>query len=123
MIPGTSRKESAMASIWRRFLGTVLVCLVAVPSLPAQNVSDGVYTEPQATRGQALYKGRCTSCHGDNLAGSTGPPLTGADFLANWDSQPLLELANKIRKTMPRDDSPRLTPQETADVLAYVLQV
>src|SRR5262249_17497096 len=32
-------------------------------------------------------------------------------------------LAHKISRTMPRDDSPRLTPQESADVLAYVLQM
>ena len=40
----------------------------------------------------------------------------------NWSSQPLLELANKIRRTMPKDDTARLTPQEAADVLAYILQ-
>jgi hypothetical protein len=34
----------------------------------------------------------------------------------------LLDLANKVQKTMPRDDSPRLTAQESADVLAYMLQ-
>jgi hypothetical protein len=52
-----------------------------------------------------------------------GPPLAGSDFLADWSAQPLLELANKIRRTMPKDDSERLTPQQTAEVLAYMLQV
>jgi hypothetical protein len=57
------------------------------------------------------------------LGGRTGPPLAGEDFLANWEKEPLLEFADKIRKTMPKDDTDRLTPQETADVLAYILQV
>src|SRR4030095_16899624 len=40
-----------------------------------------------------------------------------------WNTQPLLELANKIGRTMPKDDTPKLTPEETADLLAYMLQV
>ncbi len=117
-----------MALQWRRFLGSVLVlCLAGSPllvlQLRAQSVAAGVYTDQQAMRGQAIYKARCSSCHADSLGGRTGPPLTGADFLANWDTGPLLDLANKIGKTMPKDESERLTPQETADILAYVLQV
>jgi mono/diheme cytochrome c family protein len=115
-----------MALLRQRLLGIVLVCSLAGSSSlalqSAQSVSDGVYTGQQATRGQALYQGRCSSCHGPALGGRTGPPLTGDDFLADWETQPLLELANKIGKTMPKDDTGRLTPQETADVLAYILQ-
>jgi hypothetical protein len=40
-----------------------------------------------------------------------------------WDKDPLSELANKILRTMPKNEPPALTAQETADVLAYVLQV
>src|SRR6185503_2966594 len=87
-----------------------------------KTLNDGVYTDQQAMRGQSLYQKRCSTCHGANLAGRTGPPLTGDDFLSNWDTHPLLELANKILKTMPRDDSDPLTPQESADLLAYILQ-
>jgi hypothetical protein len=42
----------------------------------------------------AVYSAYCSMSA--NLAGRTGPPLTGDDFLLNWDTQPLLELANKI---------------------------
>jgi cytochrome c5 len=87
-----------------------------------QNVSDGVFTDPQAARGQTIYRARCSSCHGNALEGRTGPPLTGVDFLANWEPQPLLELAGKIRNTMPKDESARLSRQETADLVAYMLQ-
>src|SRR5262249_8732614 len=90
--------------------------------VPARSVSDGVYTAEQASRGLMTYKSRCASCHGDNLAGRSGPPLSGDDFAASWASGPVLELANKIRRTMPKDDSARLTPPEAADVLAYILQ-
>ena len=61
----------------------------------AKSVSDGVYTAQQATRGQAVYGERCASCHAPTLAGRTGPPLVGDDFLAHWGTQPLIELANR----------------------------
>ena len=116
-----------MVLLRRRLMKGLLVCSLTVSSSLAlqsrtQSVSDGVYTEQQAMRGQATYKTRCSSCHSDTLGGRTGPPLAGDDFVANWETQPLLELANKIGRTMPKDETPRLTPQETADVLAYILQ-
>src|SRR5215831_16428626 len=100
----------------------MLAGTVALAVQTSQTVNDGIYTDQQAMRGQALYQKRCATCHGANLAGRTGPPLIGDDFLSNWDTHPLLDLANKILKTMPRDDTPALTPQESADLLAYILQ-
>src|SRR5215471_4050892 len=105
-----------------QLLAIVLVCLIAGSSslalqTPARSVSDGVYTEQQATRGQAVYRARCVSCHGPDLAGRTGPPLTGSDFIASWDKDPVSELANKIVRTMPKNEPPALTAPETADVL------
>jgi len=117
-----------MTALHRRSIGIVLVCLLAATSMLAlqpqtRSVSDAVYTDQQAVRGQATYKAKCSSCHGDKLEGRVGPPLAGDDFLANWNTQPLLELANKIRKTMPKDETTaKPTSQETADVLAYMLQ-
>jgi len=108
-----------------KIAATAMICLLAGSSM-AQNVTSGVYTEQQATRGLALYKARCTTCHGDGLVGRSGPPLVGADFMATWSTQPVLELANKIRRTMPKSepvDTPKLTAQETSDVVAYILQV
>jgi mono/diheme cytochrome c family protein len=112
----------------RQFVGMSLTCLIAGSSLLAlqtrpQSISDGIYTEQQATRGQTVYRARCASCHGNNLEGRAGPALVGNDFSATWAAQPLLELANKVRRTMPRDESPRLTQAETLDILAYMLQV
>jgi len=119
-------EEKMMISIWRRLAGIVLVCLLAgYAALALQTgptLNGGIYTDQQAMRGQSLYQTRCSACHGANLAGRTGPPLTGDDFLSNWDTHPLLDLGNKILKTMPKDDTAPLTPQEAADLLAYILQ-
>ena len=117
-----------MAFTWRGLLGPVLIFCIAASSMLAlqsqgRTVADGVYTAQQATRGQATYNMLCATCHANNLAGRSGPPLVGDDFLNTWSAQPLLDLANKIIRTMPRDDSAKLTPEQTADVVAYMLQV
>jgi mono/diheme cytochrome c family protein len=115
-----------MISLCCRWTGIVLASLLAgyvALALPTvQTLNDGIYTDQQAMRGESLYQKRCSACHGANLAGRSGPPLTGDDFLSTWDSHSLLELANKILKTMPKDDTAPLTPQESADLLAYILQ-
>jgi mono/diheme cytochrome c family protein len=119
-------EENVMISLWHRLVRIVIACLLAASATLAlqtgPTLNDGIYTDQQAMRGQTLYQKRCSACHGANLAGRTGPPLTGDDFLSNWDTQPLLELANKILKTMPKDDTDALSPQESADLLAYILQ-
>jgi mono/diheme cytochrome c family protein len=118
-----------LSPISRRLTGIVVASVLAGSSLLAlqpqgRSVNDGVYTAAQATRGQALYTMHCASCHGANLIGSrVGPPLIGDEFAATWHTQPVVELANKIGRTMPRNTSDRLTPQQTADVVAYILQV
>ena len=99
--------------------------LLFASSLLAQQpttVNQGVYTQAQASRGQAVYKDRCASCHGNALQGVNGPPLAGDDFLAGWNGQPVSELFGKIKNTMPQDDPGKLTAQQAADTLAFILQ-
>ena len=72
---------------------------------------------------QALYGQQCASCHGDKLEGVQGPPLTTDVFLGRWQAQPLSDLANKIRNTMPAGSPGSLTPQQAADLVAHLLKV
>jgi mono/diheme cytochrome c family protein len=88
----------------------------------AHTANDRVYTDAQAARGRTLYEQKCGTCHGEMLEGKSAPPLTGSDFLAAWGAQPLSELASKIRNTMPADDPGKITPGQTSDLVAYILQ-
>jgi mono/diheme cytochrome c family protein len=90
---------------------------------PRKTVRDGVYTGEQAKRGQAIYMDRCSPCHGETLEGDIAPALAGNDFIGDWDKQPLSDLASKIQNTMPANDPGRLTRPQTADIVAYILQV
>ena len=87
-----------------------------------RTANDAVYTGAQADRGRTLYKEKCATCHGDGLEGKSGPPLAGSGFLAVWGPQTLADLASKIRSTMPAQDPGKLKPNETADLVAYILQ-
>jgi mono/diheme cytochrome c family protein len=90
----------------------------------SRSVWDGVYTEEQAKRGEEVYRKECASCHGASLTGGeSAPPLSGGAFLANWNGLPLSDLFDRVRKTMPQNTPGKLTKQQNADVLAFVLSV
>lgn len=85
---------------------------------------DSVYTDEQATRGQAAYNRTCARCHLESLAGADeSPALTGAAFLGNWNGLTLGEMHARVKKSMPSDDPGTYGPQLITDVMAYVLRV
>ncbi len=111
---------------------------------PTRTVPDGVFSDAQAARGQALYAQRCAGCHGPALEGAQAPALTGEAFTTKFRMEPLSALFIKIRYTMPplpppnaapqapspadpkppanAPVAPRLTPQQGADLVAHVLK-
>ena len=116
-------KNPAIAIAGLTALGA-FVCAIRAQEPPAspRSVWDGVYTEEQAKRGEAIYEKQCSACHGDKLAGrESAPPLTGGAFLSNWNGLPLSDLFERVRKTMPQNAPGKLSRQQNADILAYVL--
>jgi len=110
-------------------LSSAVVTAAAVASISAlayaqapRTVQDGVFSDAQAVRGQAVYGQQCASCHGATLKGAQAPPLVGEVFVSTWSAQPLSALANKIRNTMPADGPGELTPQQSADLVAHILK-
>ena len=94
------------------------------------SVWDGVFTEAQATRGQAVYTGPCGRCHGRRLNGApddpdmlSTPPLARAKFLRTWEGRSLATLFEYTRATMPESNPGSLTDAEYIDVIAYMLSV
>src|SRR5262245_61629222 len=109
----------------RRTLLTAAIIVwvtVLTDAQATRTVRDGVFTDAQATRGQATYQKQCASCHGDKLQGSQGPPLVAEAFLSHWHTQPLSELTGKIKNTMPADATGTLTPQQSVDLVAFILK-
>lgn len=100
-----------------------VVVIVFVSLAAAASVWDGVYTEEQATRGEAIYYQRCGACHGPSLeGGDMTPALTGGVFTSNWNDLPVSDLFERIRITMPLDRPSTLSRQQTADVVSFLLK-
>jgi mono/diheme cytochrome c family protein len=90
-----------------------------------KSVLDGVYTDAQAKRGEKIFVDTCATCHGPKLEGTStgGPTLSGPDFINGWKDMSVGALLNKINMDMPSNAPGTLTPEQYADVMAYVLSV
>jgi mono/diheme cytochrome c family protein len=98
-----------------------VAALVLAGLFAGKTTWDGVYSEAQGKRGEALYTQKCAGCHGPDLMGAdTAPSLTGPEFNAGWNDLSADELAERIRVTMPGDAVGTLTRQETADIMAFI---
>ena len=108
-----------------RWAAIFLMGVVAITQdAPMRSVWDGVYSDDQAKRGQALYNQHCMSCHGDSLSGGEqAPPLAGGEFLSNWNGLTVGDLFERIRTSMPLNNPQSLNRDTNALVLAYILSV
>ena len=99
-----------------------LACATAAAAAPFA-LQDGIYTEEQAARGEALYDEQCASCHGPirAIVPEVAALLGDHTFRNTWRGRPLGELFGFIRETMPQDAPETLTPAQTADLVAYIL--
>lgn len=97
--------------------------LVAAPAAPA---SPGIYTVEQATRGEAIFREHCVSCHREGLAGRKsdgGPMLRGAQFTTKWGNQTIHALFATMEELMPGRHPGSLTRAQYADTVSYILKM
>ena len=124
-------------------LGAVGIVMVLTLSImhasqaPIRTTWDGVYTDAQAQRGEAIYNDTCAKCHGREGSGpsdSSDPchdmtPVTrscalrGDTFMANWSSMTLQNLFDRVRSSMPQDKPQTLTRVDTTLLIAYLLRI
>lgn len=82
-----------------------------------KTIWDGVYTEAQATRGQKAAQQNCGACH------TPASEWSSSMFITSWAGQPIRELHTHLRATMPMNAPGKLSPQEYADIVAYMLKL
>jgi len=105
-----------------RYAFAVALCAYALEAGQSRSIADRVYSAPQASRGQQIYKAQCAGCHGDAMEGTSGPPLAGDSFLSNWSGRPLANFVDKIQKTMPFNQPGSLTRPQSMDIASFILQ-
>jgi mono/diheme cytochrome c family protein len=101
----------------------VFVQALILVSAQGKTTLDAIYTEAQAARGQQVYVASCASCHGDDLSGGgQAPALAGKEFNVDWNDLTMSDLFERTHGTMPADKPGTLTPAQSADVIAFLLQ-
>jgi alcohol dehydrogenase (cytochrome c) len=78
-------------------------------------------TSSAAVAGATAYRSHCAACHGGELAGGSGPPLSGPAFAEKWSGKSAV-LQEAIASRMPLDAPGSLSPQEYTVITAYVLE-
>jgi mono/diheme cytochrome c family protein len=87
-------------------------------------VWSGVYSEIQARRGERVADVYCSGCHGPDLeGGDSGPKLVGPTFLSSWREKTVGDLFAFVKTEMPADAPDSLSPQDTANVIAYIFEL
>ena len=86
---------------------------------------DGIFTGAQASRGEAIYELKCVNCHLADLTGgepeyTPSPALAGGEFTDYWNNRTIGDLFEAVQM-LPKDDPGTLTPQEAADLIAYIM--
>ena len=107
-------------------IGAALIVAAASGAVWAQtssSVVDGAYTDAQAARGSDQYAQNCAACHGSGLNGNgEAPALVGAEFVSDWAGLTLGDLVERIHNTMPQDNPGKLSRQQYADILSFILK-
>ena len=119
-VPGNVYSEKMHRLFW------VVVTVAASAAVVSRaqgtkSIWSGIYTEAQATAGEASYGDHCANCHGDDLAGiERAPAVAGGTFIQTWHGASLKKLFERI-ELMPPEKPKSLTPQQYVDLLAYLL--
>jgi S-disulfanyl-L-cysteine oxidoreductase SoxD len=87
---------------------------------------DGVFSEAQAERGQALFVDNCSECHGLELQGGDHKPLKGDRFWTDWQETTVDYLLRRISRNMPYSDDGSLAGTlgmpVYLDIVAHILK-
>lgn len=107
------------------FLVLLLAPALADSQTPNRTVLDGVYSDPQASRGQNIYTSACAACHGVALEGVSAPELTGNRFMDRWREGMLDGIYSFIRQRMPLGRTPNsntISDKEYLDLVTFILK-
>jgi mono/diheme cytochrome c family protein len=81
-----------------------------------RTIRDGVFSDAQVRRGEAVFGNICSACH--NRAQFVGD----GGFQKNWEGRTFFDVFDQLRNTMPNDNPGGLSRREYVDVLIYLLR-
>ena len=107
-------------------MGAALWGGLVLSAQAGKTTAEPVYTAAQAARGEAVYTKNCIECHlrdltGGNPEAAPAPALTGNEFTSYWNGKSIDGVWDSIRMNMPKSDPGTITPEQSADILAYII--
>jgi len=90
-------------------------------AIEVESKQNMTFTAAQAEEGHVLYAKNCAMCHGAELQGGAGLPLSGPSFIARWNNRPLPDLAQVISEQMPLTAPHSLSSTEYLSIVSYIL--
>src|SRR5262252_7546417 len=105
-------------------LGLLFGSARTISSTKKPSQQGGIYTDAQASRGQAVYDKKCASCHGLRLEGGSATALSGGKFADRWGrgDKSVDDLYYITRTQMPFGAGNSLSKQQYIDTVAYILK-
>ncbi|MEP7305057.1 MAG: PQQ-binding-like beta-propeller repeat protein [Acidobacteriota bacterium] len=111
-----ARTQTVLALIGFVSCGLILAGQQAAPAA-------GRYTAAQAAAGRTVYQAQCSACHQPDLKGQgDAAQLAGSEFIDSWGRRSTRELLSFMQLTMPPARPGALSPEEYANVAAFILQ-
>jgi mono/diheme cytochrome c family protein len=108
---------------------TTILAGLSKPTSDKVSVWSGVFTQAQSKRGEELYSGACSHCHGSRLNGAAqpdqppSPAIARQAFLRKWAGQPVAALFTYVFTKMPPDAPGTLNEQQAIDIIAHMFTV
>ncbi len=116
-----TRRQSVIALCILFAVAFTLVLAEGSGEPGAQSLPPVPVGEDQVARGSTVYRNHCVECHGEAMEGfGPFPALAGRVFREHWAGRPLAELHTLVTELMPLTAPGSLSPQQYADVIAYV---
>lgn len=78
--------------------------------------SSATFTDAQADRGRDLFRARCTECHYSS-------EFSDSQFKFKWSRRSAGSLYEMIQTEMPETEPGSLSPEETVDLVSYILHM
>ncbi|HYR91834.1 MAG TPA: cytochrome c [Terriglobia bacterium] len=119
-----TRSSFFLAAVIAAVMGTVAgqVGVAGAQTAPAKNNTlwDGLYSDDQASRGNAVFNATCANCHTLDAEGNR--PLSGKKFWDSYTQKTVGDLFTFIQKNMPNGNPGSLSEKTYADLVALVLK-
>lgn len=100
-----------------------LLAPLAIVAIAASAAHSVTFTTSQQQAGQKLYDQSCAQCHGSQLEGGAGPPLTGPNFetLSKKVGARVGDIFTFMATNMPLNEPASLSHDQYVNIMAYIL--